>query len=73
MRLAMLRARDGEEVAKEWARSIVRLYRRSVENPAHFASQLDWKARFERSMQELATFVEHGTEHLAEIAQEERA
>lgn len=64
MRLAMLCARDGEVAAKEWARSTVRLYRQSMENPAHFASQLDWKARFEQSVRELATFAEHGKEHL---------
>ncbi len=60
MRLAMLCARDGEEAAKKWARSTVQLYRQSMENPAHFASQLDWKARFEGSMRELALFADHG-------------
>jgi hypothetical protein len=61
MRLAMLCHRDGEDAAKEWARSTVRLYRQSMENPAHFASQADWKIRFELSVQELATFMEGGT------------
>lgn len=61
IRLAMLCARNGEDTAKEWARSTVQLYRRSIRNPAHFASQSDWKPRFERSMRELATFAECGT------------
>lgn len=61
MRLAMLCDRDGEEAAKEWARSTVQLYRQSLDNPAHFASQSDWKLRFERSMRELATFAEQGS------------
>lgn len=66
MRLAMLCARDGEEVAKEWVRSAPQLYGQCQRNPAHFASQADWKVRFERSMRELATFVEPGNEDLCE-------
>ncbi len=60
MRLAMLCDRDGEDAAKEWAQSVLQLYRQSMENPAHFASQADWKPRFEDSMRELAMFVERG-------------
>lgn len=60
IRLEMLRARDGDNAAKAWARSALRLYRESTGNPAHFASQSDWKPRFEDSMRELATFAEHG-------------
>ncbi len=73
MRFAMLRARDGEAAAKDWAWSTVQLYRQSMENPAHFASQLDWKARFEQSMQELATFAEHGKEHLMSLSAADRS
>ena len=61
IRLAMLCARDGEEAAKEWARSTVQLYRQSLADPTHFASQSDWKLRFEDSMRELATFAEGGS------------
>lgn len=61
IRLAMLCDRDGKDAANEWAQSTLRLYRRSVEDPAHFASQTDWKARFDHSMRELAEFIEHGT------------
>jgi hypothetical protein len=38
-----------------------------LDNPTHFAAQADWKARFERSMRELATFVEHGNEDASEV------
>lgn len=61
MRLTMLCVRDGVDAAGEWAQSTLQLYRQSVGNPTHFASQSDWKARFEQSMQELAAFIEHGT------------
>lgn len=57
----MLCARDGEDAAKDWALSTLQLYRQSVENLAHFASQADWKARFDHSIRELATFIERGT------------
>lgn len=60
VRLTMLCTRDGLDVAKEWARATLQLYRQAVENPAHFASQADWKARFDQSMLELATFIECG-------------
>ncbi len=56
----MLCARDGKDAANEWAQSTLRLYRQSVEDPAHFASQADWKARFEYSMRELASFIKEG-------------
>lgn len=60
VRLTMLCSRDGLDVANEWARSTLELYRQAVENPAHFASQTDWKPRFDHSMRELAAFVERG-------------
>jgi len=61
MRLTMLCDRDGVDVAKEWVRSTLQLYRQSVENPKHFASQADWTLRFEDSMRELAAFMERET------------
>lgn len=72
MRLAMLCVRDGEEAAKEWARSTLQLYRQSLENPAHFSSQLDWKPRFEDSMRELALFAGHGIAYLEEAVMMDR-
>ena len=59
----MLCARDGADAANEWAQSTLQLYRASVVNPAHFASQADWKARFDQSMRELAAFIERGIIH----------
>ena len=61
IRLNLLCDRDGVPAARDWARQTAELYRRSVENPLHFASQADWKPRFERSMHELAMFAEHAT------------
>lgn len=61
MRLTTLCARDGVDAAREWARSTLQLYRQSVGNPSHFASQAEWRARFEHSMRELSTFIERGT------------
>lgn len=61
MRLTMLCDRDGVDAAKAWAQSTLHIYRQSLENPAHFASQSDWKARFEQSMRELATFIDRGS------------
>lgn len=69
MRLTMLCARDGVDAADEWTKRTLELYRQSVENPAHFASQADWKTRFDRSMRELATFIEQGS--LAHMAHDD--
>lgn len=60
-RLTTLCARGGVDAAKAWAQSAIQLYRQAMENPAHFASQLDWKPRFEASIRELAAFIERGT------------
>lgn len=60
MRLTMLCDRDGRAVAHEWVQATLQLYRQAIQNPAHFASQADWKARFDRSMRELTTFIECG-------------
>lgn len=60
MRLTMLCDRDGRAVAHEWVQATLQLYRQAIHNPAHFASQADWKARFDRSMRELTTFIECG-------------
>ena len=69
-RIALLCARDGEDAAKEWAQSTVQLYRQSMENRAHFASQTDWKARFEDSVRELTAFMEHGNKDACEVVRD---
>ena len=67
----MLCARDGKHAAKEWAQSALQLYHRSIENRVHFASQADWKVRFEQSIRELATFVERGTLDAQEVVRDD--
>jgi hypothetical protein len=46
------------EAAKEWARRTVDIYCLSINNPDHYASQPDWKPRFEQSIRELKMFAE---------------
>lgn len=72
LRLKTLCARNSEGAAKEWARSALQLYLQSIQNPAHFASQADWKTRFEQSMLELVTFVERGTLDTPEVTHDDR-
>ena len=59
-RLQTLVARDGLNAAKEWARRTAVIYGQSISNPDHFASQPDWKPRFEQSIRELKMFAETG-------------
>ena len=67
MRLETLCVRDGADVAKQWARWAMQLYRQSIDDPTHFASQSDWKPCFEHSIRELAMFIEHETPENAEV------
>lgn len=60
LRLETLVARDGLEEAKQWADKTVGLYRSSFCTPTHYASQFDWKLRFEESVQELTYFAATG-------------
>lgn len=60
LRLETLIARDGSEQAKQWAKKTAGLYLSSLRESTHFASQSDWKALFENSIQELTHFVETG-------------
>lgn len=60
VRLETLCARDGVEAARQWASWAANLYRLSLRDPTHFASQPDWKPTFEQSMRELQTFAESG-------------
>jgi len=59
-RLKTLVARDGMEAAKEWASRTATMYSQSISNPDHYASQPDWKPRFEQSIRELKMFAETG-------------
>lgn len=44
-------------MVKAWAVRTMETYRAAMTNPAHFASQPDWKPRFEQSIRELDDFV----------------
>ena len=59
-RLEALCARDGVEAAKLWARRAANLYRVSIGNPTHYASQSDWKPLLDQSIRELEVFSETG-------------
>ena len=59
-RLELLCARDGPDAARQWAQWAAGLYRQSLGNPSHYASQPDWKPLFERSIRELTEFAEGG-------------
>jgi hypothetical protein len=60
VRLQTLCARDGAAAAREWARRAAALYRRSISDPAHYATHAEKKPLFERSIHELETFAETG-------------
>jgi hypothetical protein len=60
VRLETLCARDGVEAAREWARWAAALYRRSISDPAHYASHVEKKPLFEASVAELETFADTG-------------
>jgi hypothetical protein len=58
LRLETLCSRDGIEAARYWAYQTVEVYRRSIGDSNHYASQPDWKPLFERSIRELKKFAE---------------
>jgi hypothetical protein len=60
VRLETLCERDGLDAAKHWAQRTASLYRQSVSEPTHYASQADWKPLFEQSIRELAAFADTG-------------
>lgn len=60
VRIEALCAQFGEQAAKEWAAKTADLYSVSMNDPGHFASQPDWKPRFEESIQELWRFAQTG-------------
>jgi hypothetical protein len=60
LRLETLCTREGVEGAKQWARDTAELYRRSINDPSHYASQADTKPRFQESLAELKRFAETG-------------
>jgi len=60
LRLNALIVRDGMEASRQWARWAAMLYRRSMSDPTHYASQADKKWLFEESTCELETFADSG-------------
>ena len=59
-RLRHVIALQGEDRAREWARSIASIYFELIKNPQHYASQPEWKLIFERSARELHRFADAG-------------
>lgn len=60
IRLETLCARDGPDAAKRWAQCAANLYRLSIGEPTHYASQPDWKPLFEQSIRDLEVISETG-------------
>ena len=60
VRLETLCVRDGVDAAARWASWAADLYRRSMSDPPHYASQPDVRSLFEQSLCELQIFVEKG-------------
>ena len=60
VRLETLCARDGVDAAARWASWAADLYRRSMSDPTHYASQPDLTPFFEQSICELQIFAERG-------------
>jgi hypothetical protein len=60
MRLETLCARDGVEAARQWASWAAALYRCSILDSTHYASQPDLKPLFEESIREFENFAESG-------------
>lgn len=60
LRLETLLARDGPDEAKRWASWAATLYRSSILDSNHYASQPDFRLLFEQSSRELESFAENG-------------
>ena len=60
LRLESLIARDGVEQAKRWAARTAVIYRFSISDPNHYASQPEWKPLFEARIEELNHFIRTG-------------
>ena len=60
MRLETLCARDGVDAAREWASWAAALYRRSILDSTHYASQPDFRDLFAQSIREFESFAESG-------------
>lgn len=60
LRLETLLSRDGPDEARRWASWAAALYRRSILDRTHYASQPDFKPLFEQSSRELESFAENG-------------
>jgi hypothetical protein len=61
LRLETLIARDGLEDSKQWAKKTAVVYVLALSDPTHYASQADWRPRFQKSIEELTHFAETGT------------
>jgi hypothetical protein len=60
VRLETLCSRDGKKAAREWAQMTAAVYRLNISNRNNFASQLEWRPLFERSILQLKIFAETG-------------
>ena len=60
IRLEFLSARDGLDIARQWAMSTANLYQRAINDPGDFASHPEWRTRFERVICELTIFSQAG-------------
>jgi len=73
LRLELLSARDGLDLARQWALATANLYQQAVDTPMHFASQPEWKPRFERVICELTVFSHTGILQEIDLTDERRA
>lgn len=60
LRLKTLCSRDGITAAREWANKTALVYRLSISDSNHYASQPDWRPLFDKSIRELMMFAETG-------------
>jgi hypothetical protein len=58
-RLAFLVRRDGAEAAAEWARRTLRIYRRALLTPRHFARAPEYRRRFVEAYCEFKRWLAH--------------
>ena len=59
-RLELMSARDGLDIARQWALSTANLYQQAIDDPGQYASYAEWRPRFERVICELTVFSQTG-------------
>ena len=59
-RIEFLCARDGLDIARQWALSTANLYQQAIDDPGQYASYAEWRPRFERVICELTVFSQTG-------------